>query len=83
MHRCSGRLSNKDPLFLTEAIDHGISIFGRDGNFFVQLLFVINARNDGTGHVFKPFQAMEGIVRLHEKVMAGVPPAYEIREVAS
>ena len=26
---------------------------------------------------------MEGIVRLHEKVMAGVPPAYEIRGVAS
>jgi hypothetical protein len=26
---------------------------------------------------------MEGIVRLHEKVMAGVPPAYQIRGVAS
>jgi hypothetical protein len=26
---------------------------------------------------------MEGIVRLHEKVMAGVPPAYRIRGVAS
>jgi hypothetical protein len=26
---------------------------------------------------------MEGIVRLHEKVMAGVPPAYELRAVAS
>ena len=26
---------------------------------------------------------MEGIVRLHEKVTAGVPPAYEIRGVAS
>jgi hypothetical protein len=25
---------------------------------------------------------MEGIVRLHEKVQAGVPPAYEIRGVA-
>jgi hypothetical protein len=25
---------------------------------------------------------MEGIVRLHEKVLAGVPPAYEIRGVA-
>jgi hypothetical protein len=25
---------------------------------------------------------MEGILRLHEKVMAGVPPAYEIRGVA-
>jgi hypothetical protein len=25
---------------------------------------------------------MEGIVRLHEKVNAGVPPAYEIRGVA-
>jgi hypothetical protein len=25
---------------------------------------------------------MEGIVRLHEKVMAGIPPAYEIRGVA-
>jgi hypothetical protein len=25
---------------------------------------------------------MEGIVRLHEKIRAGVPPAYEIRGVA-
>ena len=31
----------------------------------------------------RPEALMEGIVRLHEKVMAGVPPAYEIREVAS
>jgi hypothetical protein len=26
---------------------------------------------------------MEGIIRLHEKIQAGVPPAYEIRGVAS
>jgi hypothetical protein len=26
---------------------------------------------------------MEGIVRLHEAVKAGVPPAYELRSVAS
>jgi hypothetical protein len=26
---------------------------------------------------------MEGILRLHEKVLAGVPPAYQIRGVAS
>ena len=26
---------------------------------------------------------MEGIIRLHEKVQAGVPPAYEIRGVAT
>jgi len=26
---------------------------------------------------------MEGIIRLHEAVQAGVPPAYEIRSVAS
>jgi len=25
---------------------------------------------------------MEGIVRLHEKIRGGVPPAYEIRGVA-
>jgi NADH-quinone oxidoreductase subunit B len=31
----------------------------------------------------RPEALMEGIVRLHEKVMAGVPPAYEIRSVAS
>jgi NADH:ubiquinone oxidoreductase subunit B-like Fe-S oxidoreductase len=31
----------------------------------------------------RPEALMEGIVRLHEKVMAGVPPAYEMREVAS
>jgi NADH-quinone oxidoreductase subunit B len=31
----------------------------------------------------RPEALMEGIVRLHEKVMAGVPPAYELREVAS
>ena len=30
----------------------------------------------------RPEALMEGIVRLHEKVMAGVPPAYEIRGVA-
>ena len=29
----------------------------------------------------RPEALMEGIVRLHEKVMAGVPPAYEIRGV--
>jgi len=31
----------------------------------------------------RPEALMEGIVRLHEKVVAGVPPAYEIRGVAS
>jgi NADH-quinone oxidoreductase subunit B len=31
----------------------------------------------------RPEALMEGIVRLHEKVMAGIPPAYEIRGVAS
>ena len=30
----------------------------------------------------RPEALMEGIVRLHEKVLAGVPPAYEIRGVA-
>jgi NADH-quinone oxidoreductase subunit B len=31
----------------------------------------------------RPEALMEGIVRLHEKVLAGVPPAYEIRGAAS
>ena len=31
----------------------------------------------------RPEQLMEGIIRLHEAVQAGVPPAYELREVAS
>jgi len=31
----------------------------------------------------RPEALMEGIVRLHEKIRAGVPPAYEIRGVAS
>jgi NADH-quinone oxidoreductase subunit B len=31
----------------------------------------------------RPEALMEGIVRLHEKVTAGVPPAYELRGVAS
>jgi NADH-quinone oxidoreductase subunit B len=31
----------------------------------------------------RPEALMEGIVRLHEKVMAGIPPAYELRGVAS
>jgi NADH-quinone oxidoreductase subunit B len=31
----------------------------------------------------RPEQLMEGIIRLHEAVQAGVPPAYEIRPVAS
>jgi NADH-quinone oxidoreductase subunit B len=31
----------------------------------------------------RPEALMEGIVRLHEKVLAGVPPAYELRGVAS
>jgi len=31
----------------------------------------------------RPEALMEGIIRLHEKVQAGVPPAYEIRGVAS
>src|SRR4029453_3355502 len=30
----------------------------------------------------RPEALMEGIIRLHEKVMAGVPPAYELRGVA-
>jgi NADH-quinone oxidoreductase subunit B len=30
----------------------------------------------------RPEALMEGIIRLHEAVMAGVPPAYEIRKVA-
>jgi len=31
----------------------------------------------------RPEALMEGIIRLHEKIQAGVPPAYEIRGVAS
>jgi NADH-quinone oxidoreductase subunit B len=31
----------------------------------------------------RPEALMEGIIRLHEKVQAGVPPAYEIRGVAT
>ncbi len=31
----------------------------------------------------RPEALMEGIIRLHEKVAVGVPPAYEIRGVAS
>jgi len=31
----------------------------------------------------RPEALMEGIIRLHEKVLAGVPPAYQIRGVAS
>jgi NADH-quinone oxidoreductase subunit B len=31
----------------------------------------------------RPEALLEGILRLHEKVLAGVPPAYEIRGVAS
>ena len=31
----------------------------------------------------RPEALMEGIVRLHERVQAGVPPAYEMRGVAS
>ena len=31
----------------------------------------------------RPEGLMEGIIRLHEKVLAGVPPAYEIRGVAT
>ena len=31
----------------------------------------------------RPEQLMEGIIRLHEAVQAGVPPAYEMRKVAS
>ena len=30
----------------------------------------------------RPEALMEGIVRLHEKIRAGVPPAYQIRGVA-
>ena len=31
----------------------------------------------------RPEQLMEGIIRLHEAVQAGVPPAYELRAVAT
>jgi NADH-quinone oxidoreductase subunit B len=31
----------------------------------------------------RPEALMEGIVRLHEKIQAGVPPAYELRRVAT
>ena len=31
----------------------------------------------------RPEQLMEGIIRLHEAVLAGVPPAYGLRSVAS
>jgi NADH-quinone oxidoreductase subunit B len=31
----------------------------------------------------RPEALMEGIIRLHEAVQAGVPPAYERRHVAS
>jgi NADH-quinone oxidoreductase subunit B len=31
----------------------------------------------------RPDQLIEGIVRLHEAVNAGVPPAYELRSVSA
>ena len=31
----------------------------------------------------RPEQLMEGIIRLHEAVQAGVPPAHQLRSVAS
>ena len=31
----------------------------------------------------RPEQMMEGIIRLHEAIQAGIPPAYELRSVAS
>ena len=31
----------------------------------------------------RPEALMEGIIRLHERIQAGIPPAYEIRDVAS
>ena len=31
----------------------------------------------------RPEALMEGIIRLHERVQAGIPPAYEVRGVAS
>ncbi len=31
----------------------------------------------------RPEALMEGIVRLHEKIQAGVPPAYELKKVAT
>ncbi|MBD0330822.1 MAG: NADH-quinone oxidoreductase subunit B [Thermoleophilia bacterium] len=31
----------------------------------------------------RPEALMEGIIRLHERVLAGIPPAYEMRQVAS
>jgi NADH-quinone oxidoreductase subunit B len=31
----------------------------------------------------RPEALMEGIIRLHEKIRAGVPPAYEMRKVAT
>jgi NADH-quinone oxidoreductase subunit B len=31
----------------------------------------------------RPEALMEGIIRLHERVLAGIPPAYEVRGVAS
>ena len=41
----------------------------------------------GDGSQTRSFQyvddLVEGIVRLHEKILAGVPPAYELRGVAS
>jgi NADH-quinone oxidoreductase subunit B len=30
----------------------------------------------------RPEALMDGILRLHEKIMAGIPPAYQIRGVA-
>src|SRR6201987_1479796 len=38
---------------------------------------------NGPGCPPGPEQLMEGILRLHEAVSAGVPPAYELRSVAS
>ncbi len=31
----------------------------------------------------RPEQLMEGIIRLHEAILAGIPPAYELRTVAT
>jgi NADH-quinone oxidoreductase subunit B len=31
----------------------------------------------------RPEALMEGIIRLHERILAGIPPAYEVRGVAS
>src|SRR6185437_2589189 len=59
MHVAAGGDADEQGFFAREAADHRVGVFGFDPEVAVGEFLVVNARDDGGGHVFEAFESVE------------------------